>query len=478
MAPALGVVAQQPAAAIEGKWRGIAGAPTDRVDIGFEFTRDSTGQLVAMLYLPVGNYYGLPLPGPVTADSGRFQVRAWHLDLAPHGDTLLGALFFSRVPVTLTRTTELPSEVPVPDLPLGPEPSWRVKLAAPIYAAAALREGIAYVGTSGGMFHAIDAETGTFLWSFAAGRPVFGAAALTDSAVYFVCDNGFLFKLRRDDGTEVWRYDLGDARATRVLMHQIVDHSGDFDWDMSAPTPVVLGDTIYVGSGDGSMHAVNARTGERIWRFEGKGKVRGTAVVDGDRVIFGALDGLVTALDRRTGAKVWEWDRGGPIVGSVELIGDRIVVGSRYGVLAALDAATGALTWAMQLWGSSAESEATPAGGSLFYFGSSDLRRVSLMDARDGRVLWRTDVFGWAWPRPVVHDDILFVSTVGAHPYQIRQLGALTAIDRSSGTILWRWAMPEAPGAWGYGFYAPPAVDDAHVVVGGLDGTLYGFPLR
>jgi outer membrane protein assembly factor BamB len=132
----------------------------------------------------------------------------------------------------------------------------------------------------------------------------------------------------------------------------------------------------------------------------------------------------------------------------------------------------------MQLGGSSAESEGTPAGGSLFYFGSSDLRRVALMDVRDGRVLWRTDVLGWAWPRPVADKDLLFVSTVGAEPYQMRHLGGLTAIDRATGKIVWRWAMAAAPGVWSYGFFAPPAVDDDRIIVGGLDGSLYAFRRR
>jgi outer membrane protein assembly factor BamB len=147
-------------------------------------------------------------------------------------------------------------------------------------------------------------------------------------------------------------------------------------------------------------------------------------------------------------------------------------------LLGAIDAATGKPAWRMQLWGSSAESEATPAGGSLFYFGSSDLRRVALMDASDGRVLWRTDVLGWAWPKPIVQGDLLLVSTVGATPYQMRHLGGLVAIERATGKIAWRWAMPELPGVWGYGFFAPPAADGTRIVVGGLDGTLYGFPLR
>jgi outer membrane protein assembly factor BamB len=54
----------------------------------------------------------------------------------------------------------------------------------------------------------------------------------------------------------------------------------------------------------------------------------------------------------------------------------------------------------------------------------------------------------------------------------------LSALDRETGKILWRWPMPEWPGSWTNGFYAPPIVGDNLVVVGGLDGSLYAFPVR
>lgn len=82
----------------------------------------------------------------------------------------------------------------------------------------------------------------------------------------------------------------------------------------------------------------------------------------------------------------------------------------------------------MQLWGSAYESEATPADGSRFYTGTSDLRRVQYMDATE--------------------------------------------------KMLWRWPMPEWPGAFINGFLVPPTVARDRIVVGGLDGTLYGFPMK
>jgi len=479
--PTLSTNAQAPAAtrdSIEGKWAGMAGLPTDRVAIAFEIKRDSVGKLRAYLYQQVSNFYGLELPGEIVKQGDKYVLKEWALNLTPKADGLEGTLYPIPVPILLERTTSLPTEAPVPDLPRGPGPKWQTKLGAAIYAPAAVRDGKAYVGTAGGMFYAVSLADGKFVWAFAAGRPVFGGAAIADGALFFVCDNGLLFKLDRATGKEIWRYDLGDAATPRILPHQVIENSGDFDFDTSAPTPTIAEGVVYVGSGDGSVHAVDATSGKRVWRAAVKGKVRVTAIVDPTRVIVGTFDNLLYALDRKTGAELLKWDSRGPIVTPPTLVDDKLIVGNRNGLLAALNFVTGAVVWRMQLWGSSAESEATPAGGSLFFFGSSDLRRVALMDSKDGRVVWRTDVFGWAWPRPALEGNTLFVSTVGGSPYQMRHLGALSALDRATGKILWRWPMPEWPGSWTNGFNAPPVVGENLVVVGGLDGSLYAFPAR
>jgi outer membrane protein assembly factor BamB len=129
----------------------------------------------------------------------------------------------------------------------------------------------------------------------------------------------------------------------------------------------------------------------------------------------------------------------------------------------------------MLFWGSAIESTAVGGDAGFFYIGASDLRRVSLIDAKDSRVVWRTDVYGWPWARPALSEKVVYVSVAGGSPYQMRHLGSLTALDRKSGKILWRWPMPEWPGAFLSGFSAAPVVADRMVVVGGLDGTLYGF---
>lgn len=466
---------------IEGKWYGVAGFAQDRVEVGFEFKRNEKQEIKAYLYQPVTNFYRLPVPGVLSREGDKYVLNEYRTSLVLRDGKLEGTYLPLNAPISLRRADKLPKEAPLPDLPKGPGPKWRVKLGGAVFATAAVRDGIAYVGTTGGMFYAISLKDGSFVWPFSAGRPVHGEALVTDEHVYFVCDNGFLFKLDRRSGKEVWRYDLGDAQVSRVLPHQNdfnAPHSGDFDWDHTAPRPLLADGVIYVGSGDGSLHALNAATGQRVWRFTGKGKARTGAVIDGPRVIFGNLEDMVYAVDRQTGQKVWEKNTYGPITASPAIIGDKLIVGNRNGLLVALNPADGKVIWRMLFWGSSVESEAVPGDGTLFYIGSSDMRRISLIDSKDGRVLWRADVFGWAWPRPAVSNKLVFAAAAGSNPYNIRHLGSLTALDRQTGKIVWRWPMPEWPGSLLYGFTAAPVIEDKTLVIGGLDGALYAFPIE
>ena len=470
---------------IVGKWYGKAGFQTDRVDMGFEFKRDEQGALAAALYGPIFNFYGLPIRGGLTREGdGTYLNKELGIRFTLKNDAVDGVMF-GNTPFTLHRVAALPAEVPMPTLDAGPGPKWQAKLASAIYARAALRDGVAYVGTSGGEFHAIDMKDGSFKWTFAAGRGIYGEALATDDGVYFVCDRGFLFKLERATGKELWRYDLGDGLVPRSLPHQLVDNSGDFDWDFSAPRPVLADGVGYVGSGDGGMNAIDPVTGKRIWRFQAQGKIRSAALIDGSRLIFGTMDHFAYAVDRAGGSQIWRIDIQGPLTAAPTLIGDTLVLGISAGLIAGVDPATGKSRWLLYDWLSAVDSSAAPDKETRFFIGSSDMRRVSYMDAKDGRVLWRTDVFGWPWATPEVAGDRLFVSaagampyhaTLGAKPYPFHHLGSLSALDRITGKIIWRWQMPDWPGAWLQGFVAQPAAAGALVLVGGMDGTLYAFP--
>ncbi len=462
-----------PADPAEGIWLGTLGTPPDASALGLTIKRDDQGALASFIYLEQMHYDNLPL-GPVKRDGGTYTIENFGLSFAVDGGRITGTQGGRKRPVELQRADRLPVDPPVPvDLPTGPGPRWQTKLGAPVWARAAVRDGLVYVGNGGGVFSALKASDGSFVWSFSAGRGIHGEALVTDDAVFFACDNGFLFRLNRADGKEVWRYDLGDAQVPRILPLANV-----YDYDHGGPAPVLADGVLFIGSGDGSFHAVDATTGTRTWRIQSEGKIRTTAALQGPHVIFTTLAGLVCMVERATGKEVWKQEGKTPATSDPVVIGDKLISGSRGSVLRALRLDTGAELWRQTYWGSWVESSPVAGDDGLAYIGTSDYRRVTCFDPGDGRVVWRTDVFGWPWGQPVVTANEVFVAMGGTHPYMIRHVPGIAALDRQTGRIKWRWPYPASATALHSGFAAGLALAGDILVIGGLDGTLYGFPLQ
>ena len=250
--------------------------PRQPRDTGLHITRPADGSLEARFLADLVGMYDAPLGTRQPVSSNTYTIPAAQLSLTLGEEELnvTGLLEDPKAPVILKRTSRLPTPPSRPEFPVGPSPRWKVRLGGSIFAPAATRDGVAYLGNIDGVFTAVAINDGTRLWSFAAGRPIFGEALATTDAVYFICDNGYLFRLDRATGKEIWRYDLGDARVPRVLPNPFI-----YDYDYWAPLPVLSDGVVFTGSGDGSMHAIRAETGGRVWRVQGSGAVRKTALV-------------------------------------------------------------------------------------------------------------------------------------------------------------------------------------------------------
>ncbi len=462
---------------LEGKWLGTLEYSPEKYapgkyEIGLEFRRENTKEWKSFFYQPIMNFYGLELPGGIKQNGEAIILEALGMSLTLHNGIIKGTGFSGGVSVVLQRTDKLPSEPPMPNFPKGPNPKWQVKLGSPIYATAAVRDSTVYIGTTGGVFQAIRITDGKFIWTFSAGRPIHGEALVTEEAVYFVCDNGFMFKLNRNTGKELWRYDLGDAQVSRILPHQAVNDRDTYD--TKSPKPILLDTILYIGSGNGSFHAVSASTGKQVWRTEAQGKIRTDAFAFGAYVIFGTWDNFLYALDRATGKEVWKKDMKGTINGTPTLIDGKLIVGTRGAVLYGLNPATSDILWRSPFFGSWVESSPVVSNG-LMYIGSSDLRRVTCYDPNDARILWRTDVYGWTWNRPCVTDKFVYLGVGGTNPYMTRHSGSVTALDKKTGILAWRIAVPEPVGQFQNGFVAAPILEGKTLVIGGLDGSLYAF---
>ena len=132
-------------------------------------------------------------------------------------------------------------------------------------------------------------------------------------------------------------------------------------------TPLVADGTLYTTGAWSRVYAIDAVTGKERWRFDPQvpGAAarnaccdvvnRGVALWKG-RVYVGTIDGRLIALDAKTGKPVWETltvDPSKPytITGAPRVVKDKVIIGNGgadlgvRGYFSAYDAATGELVW-------------------------------------------------------------------------------------------------------------------------------------
>ncbi|HEU4627160.1 MAG TPA: PQQ-binding-like beta-propeller repeat protein [Steroidobacteraceae bacterium] len=179
-------------------------------------------------------------------------------------------------------------------------------------------------------------------------------------------------------------------------------------WVVSSPTHA--NGTLYFGSTDHYVYAIDAKTGAQRWKAKTKGRVVSSAAVADNLVFIESYDGILYALDAHSGASRWTFKTDGErrftakhLHGSEpasELIADPFDVylsspaiaqgvvyfGSGDGNVYALDAASGALKWKFQT-GDVVHASPAIADGTV-YIGSWDTFFYAL-DAATGREKWR-----------------------------------------------------------------------------------------
>lgn len=209
--------------------------------------------------------------------------------------------------------------------------------------------------------------------------------------------------------------------------------------DITSPPAVAADGTIYVGSMDGKMYAINP-DGSKKWEYPVWYPIdRAGAAIDGSgNIYFGATSGMVYSLTA-AGALRWSYQIPGggvystPVVtgptrGNVDLSGaaaassDLVILTAHDRKVYAFNAATGAKVWEFAtsdlLWASPAIAE----DGTL-YVTSAD-RNLYALHAIDGSLKWRYTTAEVLQGSPTVGDNdfVYFVSTNG-RVYAVRDMG-------------------------------------------------------
>lgn len=251
------------------------------------------------------------------------------------------------------------------------------------------QDGVLYARSEKDGLYAIDAATGRERWRapLAGARP--GAPAVTSRAVFVATDGGAVHALRTADGGQMWRQ-LPGGRLSRpsagnvwadgsVVMVSFLPSTYDDDPD---PPPIVL-------------YALDMENGNPLWQTEASVlEVRdGLAYVN-------TQEGSLAALDPRTGAVRWTAPPekpGGRCTLDARAAGllfgrnGNVGIGSK---LVAYDPRTGAVRWTAP----AAHASVPVAHGDAVYISAPgrrprDEQQLQAFDAASGRRRWTAPAF-------------------------------------------------------------------------------------
>lgn len=163
------------------------------------------------------------------------------------------------------------------------------------------------------------------------------------------------------------------------------------------------------------------------WTYSSEANVVSTPVVANGLVVFGNQNGTVEALDIKTGSRMWTFQTAGPIFSSPAFANGKIVLGSADDFIYCLST-NGKLQWKLKT-GASVLGSPTIENG-VVYIGGSDYTYRAI-DLQKGKVLWSYNGLGGpVVSQPIINGDKLIFGAWDKNLY---------ALDKNNGQLLWKW---------------------------------------
>ena len=296
----------------------------------------------------------------------------------------------------------------------------------------------------------------TLSWTGETQGIIFSSPVIDDNGIVYVGSNDNNLTAFNTDGSIKWTFTTGN-------------------WVDSSPALSKDGSTVYAGSWDNHLYAVNTDDGSLNWSFETNSYITSSPAVDlNGRVYFGSMDSIFYALESN-GSLAWEYFVGQPVFSSPAIGGNgTLYFGDENGTLHAVNP-DGTIKWTYEVEDvvdtnkSILSSPAVDTSGNI-YFGSGNGFCYSLSDDGDSASLnWKYETGDRVDSSPVlgINDEVFFVSRDG----YMRSLPTFSATTEN---------LPNWEVFVGDVFYSTPVVDEngrVYVIgyTGGGENHLFAY---
>lgn len=326
----------------------------------------------------------------------------------------------------------------------APKLRWTFHTGGKVISSPIVENGAVYFGSTDGKLYSVSASSGAENWHFATGTRITSSPAVYDHTVFFESYDGTFYALDDAAGSVRWKFlTEGERRFSGRNLHGIkpAGETMPDPFDFFLSSPAVWNGTVYFGSGDANIYALDARSGALKWKFRTGNVVHASPAIAAGTVFIGSWDSYFYALDAISGTLKWRYKTGdGPVIhnqvgiqSSAAVADGMVYFGCRDSHLYALDAKTGSLNWSFNNKGSWVIGSPAAHNGYV-YAATSDSGMFYSLDARTGKQGFSLNFNHWPmFSSPAVVGDYAYI---GSHQ------GKLFAIDLAQGKVAWQFETP------------------------------------
>jgi len=280
--------------------------------------------------------------------------------------------------------------------------------------------------------------------------------------VYSASREGDVIAFDVKTGKQLWEIDLSD-----------VDNERSF-WDNRLPAllaggPVAGLNKVFIGSENGKIYALDAKSGELIWQADIKGEIISAPAVDSGVVVVNTASGIMKAFNADDGEELWKIDQDVPAltlrgISQPVIASGGVIVGTSKGGVNVYLLNKGQQGWSTEIGeptGSTELERVIDVDSSPVVFGDkvyavSSRGNLAAIELKSGRVIWKRQYSSYR--QISIYRNTIFLTNLRGHVY---------AIDRVNGIERWSNLALANRGVTG------PAIIDDYVVVGDFEGYLH-----
>jgi outer membrane protein assembly factor BamB len=320
---------------------------------------------------------------------------------------------------------------------------WKFKTSGKIFSSPVFANGIAYVGSEDSNIYAISTIDGTLKWKLQTNGAVSSSPAVYNDVVFCCSYDGYCYAANSNTGKLIWKFKTGGEKKVGAYglwtMKPAELYMEDlFDFFLSSPVVDENGKnvTVYFGSSDGNLYALDAATGSLKWKFKTNGIIHTSPAIYNGVVYVGSWDTYLYAIDAQTGKEKWKFKtQDQPVIHLLEGIqaspavyDSTVYVGARDGYFYALNTNTGKLLWKYSADNSWILTTAAIQNGTV-YFGTSDTYLFLALDAKTGKEKYRFKANGYVYSSPAIAGNTAYFGDFS---------GKFFAVDLNSDRKVWK----------------------------------------